>query len=282
MLRRPNWNSSEHNPEEFRLSIVGHLEELRTRVIRSLMFVIAGFCVGWWFFKPLFSLLTDRAAVAVNRTLQPLGQKYEEITLHMPDLFFLKFKFSAYIGLVIALPFIVLQIWAFIAPGLKPSEQKPFKRLAPLSLLLFCIGAFFCWMILPQAFSWFAEYIVEFQGVGIKQEVGSMAMLSLKSLLAFGLGFQLPLIVYVLGALNLLSAQTLMKYWRHSAVAIFFLAGAITPSNDPVSMLAIAIPMTGLFAVSVYAVKYTQRGRPPEAFLWSEPEELPSAESSSS
>jgi len=72
----------------------------------------------------------------------------------------------------------------------------------------------------------------------------------------------------------------LMKYWRHAAVAIFFLAGAITPSNDPVSMLAIAIPMTGLFAISVVAVKHTQKGRPPEAFLWSDPEELPAGNDS--
>jgi sec-independent protein translocase protein TatC len=280
MLRRPNWNSSDHDPEEFRLSLVGHLEELRKRVIRSVVFLIAGFTVGWWFFKPLFSVLTDRAAVAVNATLKPLGKTYSEVSLHMPDLFFLKFKFSAYIGLVIALPFIVVELWNFIAPGLKPSEQKPFKRLAPASGFLFLLGAFFAWLVLPQAFSWFAAYIVEFSDVAITQEVGSMAMLSLKTLLAFGIGFQLPLVVFVLGALNLLSAQTLMKYWRHAAVAIFFLAGAITPSNDPVSMLAIAIPMTGLFAISVVAVKHTQKGRPPEAFLWSDPEELPAGNDS--
>ena len=85
-----------------------------------------------------------------------------------------------------------------------------------------------------------------------------MAMLSLKSILAFGIGFQLPLVVYILGALNLLSAETLIKYWRHAAVAIFFISGAITPSNDIPSMLMMAIPLTILFAVSTYAVKVTQ------------------------
>lgn len=280
MLRRPNWNSSDHDPEEFRLSLVGHLEELRKRIIRSLVYTLIGFGVGWFNFSTIFNLLTDRAATAVNKSLEPRGKKYEEIILHMPDAFFLVFKVSAYIGLIVALPFIVIELWGFIAPGLKPSEQKPFKRLAPVSGFLFLLGAFFCWMILPEAFKWFASYIDYFPGVDIKQEAGSMAMLSLKSLLAFGIGFQLPLVVYVLGALNLLSAQTLIKYWRHAAVAIFFLAGAITPSNDPVSMLAIAIPMTGLFAISVYAVKYTQRGRPAEAFLWSDPEELPAGNDS--
>lgn len=280
MLRRPNWNSSDHDPEEFRLSLVGHLEELRKRIIRSLAYCLVGFGIGWIKFSFIFNLLTDRAATAVNNALIPRGKKYEEIILHMPDAFFLVFKVSAYVGLIIALPFIVIELWGFIAPGLKPSEQKPFKRLAPISGFLFILGAFFCWMILPEAFKWFASYIDYFPGVDIKQEAGSMAMLSLKSLLAFGIGFQLPLVVYVLGALNLLSAKTLMKYWRHAAVAIFFLAGAITPSNDPVSMLAIAIPMTVLFAISVYAVKFTQRGRPPEAFLWSEPEELPPGDDS--
>jgi sec-independent protein translocase protein TatC len=78
-------------------------------------------------------------------------------------------------------------------------------------------------------------------------------------LLAFGFAFQLPLFVYILGVLNLLKAETLLKYWRHSATAIFVISMVVTPSQDPLSMLMMAIPLTLLFIISVYAVKFTQR-----------------------
>jgi sec-independent protein translocase protein TatC len=80
----------------------------------------------------------------------------------------------------------------------------------------------------------------------------------LKMMLAFGIGFQLPLIVYALGAMNLLSAETLVKHWRHASVVIFVIAAALTPSNDAFSMLMMAIPLVILFMISVWAVKLTQ------------------------
>jgi sec-independent protein translocase protein TatC len=78
-------------------------------------------------------------------------------------------------------------------------------------------------------------------------------------LLAFGIAFQLPLFVYILGILNLLKAETLIKYWRHCATVIFIISMVATPSQDPLSMLLMAIPLSILFIISVYAVKFTQR-----------------------
>ncbi|MEI8282138.1 MAG: twin-arginine translocase subunit TatC, partial [Armatimonadota bacterium] len=203
------------------------------------------------------NFLTGRANVFVKKGLPP-GTVFKEVFHNAPDAFLLQFKLSFYFALIIAFPFLVMQLWAFIAPGLKPEEQRPLKRIGPVSLFLFVLGGFFCWLILPQAFMWFASYLVNYDGVDIYQEAGMMAMLSLKSILAFGIGFQLPLVVFVLGALNLLSSDTLLKYWRHAAVAIFFISGAITPSNDIPSMLMMAIPLTILFAISAYAVKIMQ------------------------
>ncbi len=180
----------------------------------------------------------------------------------------LVFKVSFYLALVFSFPLLVMQLWGFIAPGLKPEEQKPLKRIGPVSLFLFCMGAFFCWLILPAAFSWFADYLVYFKQTDLNQEAGTMAMFSLKSILAFGIGFQLPLVVFILGSLNLLSSRTLMKYWRQGAVAIFFISGAITPSNDIPTMLMMAIPLTILFMISAYAVRYVQKGKKQSEFLF--------------
>jgi sec-independent protein translocase protein TatC len=254
------WNSPDHNPEEFRLSLVEHLEELRTRVIRSFLILLGFWVITWIKFADIYNFLTDRAIIAVKAGLPP-GSKFSEQFLHAADPFMLVFKVSFYCALILSFPFIVLQLWAFIAPGLKPSEQLPLKRVGPVSLLLFILGGFFCWLILPAAFHWFADYLVYFKQTDLNQEAGTMATFSLKSILAFGIGFQLPLVVFVLGALNLLSSETLLKYWRQAAVAIFFISGAITPSNDIPSMLMMAIPLTILFMVSAYAVKWVQRDK---------------------
>ncbi len=283
------WNSPDHNPEEFRLSLVEHLEELRSRVIRACLIICGFWVVTWIKFADIYNFLTDRAIAAVKLGL-PKGAKFSEQFLHASDPFMLVFKVSFYCALIFAFPFLVLQLWAFIAPGLKPQEQKPLKQVGPISLFLFILGGFFCWLVLPNAFSWFADYLVYFKQTDLNQEAGTMAMFSLKAILAFGIGFQLPLVVYILGALNLLSAETLVKYWRHAAVAIFFIAGAITPSNDPVTMLMMAIPLTILFMISAYAVKVVQSKKKPvnevitqeeDVYPYESPKALTSEESDS-
>ena len=138
-------------------------------------------------------------------------------------------------------------------------ERKPFLRLAPFSAFFFASGVAFCWVILPAALGWFTEYLKNFQGAELIQDPAILIFFCVKLLLAFGIGFQLPLVVWVLGALNLLSAETLLKYWRQSATAIFIFAAIVTPSNDAFSMLMMAIPLTLLFIISVYVVKFTQR-----------------------
>ena len=251
------WSSPDHNPEEFRLSLVEHLEELRTRVMRSFMIVAAFWIIAWTQFKFINNFFSLRAITAVKASL-PKGVIFTEQFLHAPDAFMLKMKISFFCALIVSFPFLVLQLWAFIAPGLKPKEQKPLKQVGPVSLFLFILGGFFCWLILPNAFTWFATYLGDYDGANLNQEAGTMVMFSLKAILAFGIGFQLPLAVFILGALNLLSSETLIKYWRHGAVAIFIIAGVITPSNDPITMLMMAIPLTILFVISAYAVKVVQ------------------------
>jgi sec-independent protein translocase protein TatC len=266
-LKGGKWNSSDHDPEEFRLSLVEHLDDLRRCIFRSLGILIFFWVITWINERHIFQFLTDRASESINNALPKGSPPYKEILLNFTDAFMNVLKVSFFSALILSFPFLVLQLWSFIAPGLKPSEQRPLKRIGPISLFLFVTGAAFCWYILPSAFAWFASYLVYFPGVGLTQEAGTMAMFSLKSLLAFGIGFQLPLVVYVLGALNLLSAKTLQKHWRHATFAIFFLSAGITPSNDPATMIFMAVPLTLLFLISVYAVKITQRKKRATDFL---------------
>lgn len=236
---------------------------MRTRIFRVLAALVIGTIIGWqtepWLYKAMEGRIN--AAILARLSQSSVHTSYQTVVHAAPELFLLKLKLSFYIALVLTLPVIILNIWGFVAPALKQNEQKPFKRLAPASALLFIVGAAFAYAVVPAMFSWFASYAEDFPYVNIMQEAGSQLFLVAKMMLAFGVAFQLPLIVYGLGLAGILTAETLLKYWRHGASAIFVVAAVITPSNDPFSMLMMAIPLTGLFIASVYAVKLMEKRR---------------------
>lgn len=245
------------DPNEFRATLVEHLEELRDRIIRSLGILCGGWLVGWFLEKPAYGLLNS---VVLGNITKQVNGKATVISAfnNATEPFMLKLKLSLMIGVIIALPLVLLQLWGFIRPGLKPAERRPIERIAPFTLVLFATGVGFSWLILGPAIRWFSSYLEEFPGTQLIQDPGIMIAFCLKMMLAFGIGFQLPLIVYALGAMNLLSAETLVKHWRHASVVIFIVAAALTPSNDAFSMLMMAIPLVILFMISVWAVKLTQ------------------------
>jgi len=269
---RENSNPKSDDPEDFRATLFEHLEELRTRIVRSAVLLAVAW-IGGWFLEPvLYSVLHKMVDHSIRRVL-PAGSDYAEVFTTATAPFMLQLRLSFIIGLIISFPFIVLQIWAFVSPGLKKKERRPFQHVAPVSVFLFALGCSFGWLILPNAISWFTQFLVNFQGARLYQEPGAIIFLVLKLLLAFGIGFQLPLVVFILGALDLLSAETLMQYWRQASVAIFVIAAAVTPSNDPFSMLVMAIPLVILFIISAYAVKFVQRRKRKSERLAKEEEE---------
>jgi sec-independent protein translocase protein TatC len=249
------------DPEEYRLTLVEHLEELRDRIIKSLGIIIAATVVGWLLFPHLYGYLNTMTMTAIRHHIPDA----QEVVHNATEFFMLKLKLAFVIGLVGAFPLIVLQIWAFIAPGLKPAERKPFKQLAPLSLVLFVFGAAFAWLMIPMALKFFVQFASDFPGVTLMQEAGMMVFFVMKMLLAFGIAFQLPLFVYVLGILDLLSAETMIGHWRHVVAAIFVLCMIITPTQDPITMTLMAIPLIALFMMSAFVVKRVQKKRRQEA-----------------
>lgn len=244
------------DPDEFRAPLSDHLEELRVRLFRSITILVLGWVAGWFMIRPLYAGLRDHVLPAVKHGAK--GTEVIDRFQNATDPFMLLLKLSFTVGLFVALPFIVHQLWGFISPGLKASEKRPIRNILPIAVGLFFTGAYFCWLILPAAYTWFASFFDYFPGTALYQDPNQMISFCVKMMLAFGICFQLPLVVYALGRLGLLSAETLLQYWRQATVAIFFIAAAITPSNDPISMLMMAVPLCILFAISVYAVKITQ------------------------
>lgn len=260
--------NSSGDPEEFRLSLVEHLDELRIRLIRSLVAIVISATIAWFAVDPLYAAMTEHI-----RTLLPKGLEYQEVFRSITEPFFLKVKLSIYFGMILALPISVSQLWGFIKPGLRPHEQRPFRMIGPLSIFLFLLGCYFCWLILPPTINWFGEFVQgSFKDTAVLQEAGTLIFFVLNMMLGFGLGFQLPLVVFFLAHIGLLPPEALNKYWRQAMVVIFIVSALITPSPDPISMLMMALPLTGLFVISVYAVKLSKkRALPPEA---AGPEEL--------
>jgi len=250
--------NSSGEPEEFRATLIEHLDELRARLVRSIQVIAIGWLIGWFAEPYVYEFFNNIVKAGLKDSL-PKGAEYKEVFSHFTQMFIFKMKMSFIIGLVLAMPIVMTQLWGFIAPGLREKEKRPLKRIAPFSIALFFMGTVFCWFCLPAAISWFVSYLAEFPGASLFQEPGSMVLFLVKLLLAFGLGFQLPVIVYGLGAIGLLSAQTLAKYWRHGTVFVFILSAILTPSNDPLTMLMMAIPLSILFMISVWAVKIVQR-----------------------
>lgn len=248
------------DPDDFRAPLHAHLEELRVRVFRSLAAVVIGWILGWFLMDPVNKAIMGRGLGAVIEAVPKAKVNVAFTSATAPFLLLLKQSFV--LGLCLSMPFVIVQIWGFVSPGLKENEKKPIRTAAPVSILLFFMGVGFCWLILPSAFGWFGAFLSQFPGAILNQDPEQLVTFSVKMMAAFGVCFQLPLIVYVLGRIGILSPETLISNWRQAVVFIFFVAAAITPSSDPASMMMMAVPLCVLYAVSVYAVKLTTKSLP--------------------
>lgn len=246
------------DPESKKATLVEHLDELRARIVRSLMLLCAGWGIGWFVephtYEHIRGLLFDPASL-------PPGVQVSEAFRNFGDAFFLKLKVSFVVGAVLAAPFIVIQLWGFVRPALYKKERQALRILGPLSFLLFLLGASFGYFILKPAFNWFVSFLTDFPGTQLIQEPGQMVVFVLKMLLAFGLGFQLPLVIWFLARVELLTSEGLVKNWRTAVVVIIASAAMLTPGGDFFSLAMMTVPMLVLYFVSIAAVKVTERKR---------------------
>lgn len=230
-----------------------HLEELRSRLIKSIAAIAIGAAVAWLYRQPLLAWLTRPFVLAWQS--DRLGPK---ATLHFgsPAALFLAYVKLAFIGgCVFALPVILYQLWAFIAPGLYSKEKRLAVPFVVSSCALFAAGGWFGWRVaFPVAF----RYLLGFSGqvadsaLDLTPTVMIDDYLSFvgRMLIAFGLVFELPIIVFFLSFAGLINHRHLIRYSRHFIVAAFLVAAIVTPP-DVVSQLLLAIPLCVLYAVSI-------------------------------
>ncbi len=239
----------ENEIEDRPADLTEHLEELRTRIVRSLFAIFVGWVVGYILFPAVYHLISLPLQEPLRRV------EGRTVFLHFADPFFLRLKLSFVVGLILTAPYVTYQIWAFVAPGLTRSERRVVRMFLPFSGLLFLMGVVLGYFFLPAAIRWFLSYLADYGNATLLQNPLSYVLLAVKILLAFGISFQLPIVLIILAKLGLVSSKRLLTYWRHAIVVIFTFAAIVTPTNDPLSLMVMALPMVFLYFLTIGVVK---------------------------
>ncbi|HOS44440.1 MAG TPA: twin-arginine translocase subunit TatC, partial [Armatimonadota bacterium] len=185
-----------------------HFAELRARLWWCVAAVAAMMGVGWFLFEPAYALLCGPVVAAVR------AQGGTVMTMGLTEAFFTRVKLAGALGLILASPVILWQVWAFIRPGLTPHERRVAAPIAPAICLLFLLGAGLAYLLLPKIIAFFLSYVGDLRGVTPNLMLQDSINFPLKVLVAFGLGFQLPVALVALVALRLLTPRTLLRQWR--------------------------------------------------------------------
>lgn len=233
------------------LDLIEHLSELRTRLGRCVCYVLVGTIAGWAFYSFFFNLLSGPVLPYLKQT----GSTF--LLTGVLEGFSIKMQVSLLVGLIIAVPLITLEGWRFISPGLTRQEKKGVHLVCPLSILLFAGGVALAYWILPAGVSWLTAQNPP--GAKFMPSVQGTLMFVLKMCLAFGLVFQLPVILMFLAKVGIVNSRMLRSYWRQAVVFLAIVAAVVTPSNDAFSMLMMCIPLIVLYGLSIGLVKLVER-----------------------
>ena len=241
------------------MSLIDHLTELRKRLLWSFVYIIIIFCVCFYFAGDLFYFL---AKPLVNLLNVDEGQGF--IYTALQEAFFTELKIAFFFALFFAFPLIAIQIWKFIAPGLYKHEKNAFLPfLIATPILFFAGGAMVYYLIAPLAWNFFLSYQnMGSSGVPIRLEakMGEYLSLMMRFIVAFGLAFQLPVVLVLMAKVGIVTHTSLKKF-RKYAIVIAFLAAAFLTPPDPFSQISLALPIILLYEISIYIAKIIQKNK---------------------
>lgn len=243
------------------MSVIEHLRELRRRLIFSLAAFVVISLAAFFFFEPILDLLLEPLCSLDPELLGPQGCRLSGFGPAEP--FVVRLKVTAMVGVVCSAPVWLYQIWAFVTPGLTPQEKKYALPFIASSIVLFSIGVVFAYLTLTPGLRFLiglGEGLITpfFRADTYLNFVGLM-------FLGFGMAFELPLLLFFLGLAGVVTVQQLRKQRRAAFVAIVAIAAVVTPSQDPYTMLLMALPLYLLYELTIVLLKVVLRRKRGEA-----------------
>jgi len=237
------------------MTLIEHLIELRKRIIVCAVAIGLAAVVGWFMYPWVSNLLLRPYRDIASRSIA--GGNL--IATSPIEGFAVRMKITVYVAIAIAMPVILWQIWRFVSPGLYKHERRYALPFVLSAIVLFVMGAALAYWTLPKALDWLSAI----GGNNITQAYTADKYYQLIAymMLAFGICFEFPIVLVFLQMAGIVSNEWLRKYRRHAIVVIFIVVAVATPSNDPISMLALCIPLWIFYAVALGFGAYLDRRR---------------------
>ena len=240
-------------------SFVSHLTELRTRLINSLIFIFVIFVIGYIFAENIYNFLVEPYAKAVKD--DGVNRRLIFTALHETFITYLKVAFFA--ALFLGSPIVLTQIWKFIAPGLYQNEKKTLLPYLIATPILFLLGGMLIYyLVMPLAIKFFLSFETAASGstlpIQLEAKVNEYLSLIMRLIFAFGLSFQLPVLLNLLARVGVIDSEYL-KIRRKYFIVIIFAAAAILTPPDPITQIGLAIPLLILYELSILSVKLTEK-----------------------
>ncbi|WP_405085576.1 twin-arginine translocase subunit TatC [Microbispora sp. NBC_01389] len=233
--------------EDGRMTLMEHLRELRNRLIKAILAVVAGTVLGFIYFEPIWNFL-KQPYCRLPQAHQFNKDQCILVVNGVFDSFFVNLKVAVMFGLVVSAVFWIYQLWAFVTPGLYQNERRYTVAFLGLSVPLFTAGAALAYVTMDKGLALLLGFAPE--GTLTLVSISEYLSFALAMLVIFGVSFLLPLVLVFLNIIGVLRYKTVAKHTRMVVFLMFVFAAVATPSQDPISMLALAIPMVGLFFVA--------------------------------
>ena len=257
---------SDEEVEDSKAPLVEHLAELRLRLIHCIVAFLVGMIMSFAFWNPIFNFLTQPVCNALDLREQACGL----ILIKLQEGFFVAIQISLLGGLILSFPYISFQLWRFVAPGLYRKEKQAFLPFLLASPIMFLLGAAFAfYVVAPLAFDFFLRFQQQVEetstdafaavaGITFQGSAAEYLSITIKFILAFGICFQLPVLLTLCGKAGLVTSRGLGSFRKYAVVGILTLAAVVTPP-DVITQVILFVVVYGLYEVSIWLVRRVEK-----------------------
>ncbi|UWZ39847.1 twin-arginine translocase subunit TatC [Dactylosporangium roseum] len=274
LARRRNQQPSQfQRAADGSMTLMEHLRELRSRLFKACLAILIGIIVAWFFAQHVLTIIQDpycelalKQTMKANGNVVPEGYRCPFVNLKVTDPLLLQLKISLWTGLILACPFWLYQLWAFIAPGLHRNERRWAYVFASLAAPLFALGSVLAFYVVKTGL----EVLLSFTGTNTSNILEAMAYVDFVTgmMLVFGVAFEFPLGVMLANIAGIVTGKRLLGWWRVAVFTFFVFAAIATPTADPFGMTFLALCLSALYfgAVAFAIINDRRRGRNQPAY----------------